>query len=618
MIDPDPRTAADTDEGPELEPCGDPIGRYTLIQELGAGGMGTVWLAEQHEPVRRQVALKVIKLGMDTAEVIARFEAERQALAMMNHDGIARVLDAGATERGSPYFVMEHVQGEPITAYCDRRAMTVAERLELFGRVCDAVQHAHQKGIIHRDLKPSNVLVSEAEEKANPKIIDFGLAKALDQPLTNSDVETRYGAVVGTPAYMSPEQIDPAILDIDTRTDIYALGVLLYELLVGAQPFQGLGEMLDSDGAPKMTRRLALLGSRASDAAAQRGAEAAMLAGQLRGDLEWIVAKAMDKERDRRYGSAAELRDDVQRHLCHEPVQARPPSRLYRVGKLVRRRRGPVAASAAVLVALLAGLAATTVMYLRAEERRIEAERDRDLANRINDFFNFDLLIAASKLDPGMSMVDLVAVLSENLEGYFPDRPLTEARYRGSLAIFYWFLGDLERSEQETRAGLALALDSPDCRRLTPEPQACELWASWGMRHLGQVLSARGKPNQGRPLQEQALADYRRHLGDENEGTLLVMGELALTMRRQSDAEAARRLEEERLEIAERTHGPEHEATTGAIWAHASALHQLGLESEADALVVRLCWLLERDAETLPASQRALRDEVDPAVCATG
>ena len=377
------RTVADvgTFVGPGVQASR--IDRYVLVRELGEGGMGTVWLAEQQEPVRREVALKVIKLGMDTREVIRRFEAERQALAMMNHEGIARVLDAGTTEQGSPYFVMEYVRGESITAYCDRRHLTVRDRLQLFARVCEAVQHAHQKGIIHRDLKPSNVLVADQDGRPAPKVIDFGLAKAMEQRLDDATQHTQLGAILGTPAYMSPEQVDPLSLDIDTRADIYSLGVVLYELLVGAAPFSterlraagmtGIPELIRFEEPPGLTRRLSGLGESAAEAAASRHAGVAELFTQLRGDLEWVVARAMDKDRERRYPSASELAEDIERHLNDEPVQARPSSAMYRLGKLVRRRRGAVLATAAVLVALVGGLAATTVMYVRAENARIAA-----------------------------------------------------------------------------------------------------------------------------------------------------------------------------------------------------------------------------------------------------
>lgn len=322
------------------EHAGDKVGRYKLLQQIGEGGCGIVYMAEQEAPVRRRVALKIIKLGMDTREVVARFEAERQALALMDHPNIARVFDGGATETGRPYFVMELVRGEPITQYCDARRLTTRERLELFIQVCQAVQHAHQKGIIHRDLKPSNVLVTELDGRATPKVIDFGVAKATEQRLTEKTLFTRFGQVVGTPAYMSPEQAGFGGLDIDTRSDVYSLGVLLYELLTGSPPFdakqlreagfEAILRTIREVEPPKPSTRLSTLSqeSRAT-VANRRQLEPAKLNGLLRGDLDWIVMKAMEKDRARRYETANGLGKDIERHLRNEPVVAAAPSKLY-------------------------------------------------------------------------------------------------------------------------------------------------------------------------------------------------------------------------------------------------------------------------------------------------
>ena len=287
------------------------IGPYRLMQRLGEGGMGEVWLAEQSFPVRRRVALKLIKAGMDTRQVIARFEAERQALAVMDHPAIATVFDGGATEDGHPYFVMEYVQGDPLTTYCDRECLTTRERLELFIQVCGGVQHAHQKGIIHRDLKPSNVLVTIQDNRPVPKIIDFGVAKATSQPLTDASVFTELGALIGTPEYMSPEQAEMSGVDIDTRTDVYALGVMLYELLTGALPFSrqtlreagldGLRRAIREKEPPRPSTRVTTLGAELPETARRRRTDPARLAGQLRGDLDWIAMKALEKDRTRRY-----------------------------------------------------------------------------------------------------------------------------------------------------------------------------------------------------------------------------------------------------------------------------------------------------------------------------
>ncbi len=368
--------------------AGDRIDRYRLLGKIGEGACGAVYLAAQEEPVRRRVALKVIKLGMDTKEVIARFEAERQALALMDHPNIARVLDAGTTSTGRPYFAMELVQGIAITDYCDHNRLSTGQRLQLFTQVCRAVQHAHQKGIIHRDLKPSNILVTLHDGEAVPKVIDFGIAKATQGRLTDRTVFTAFQQFIGTPAYMSPEQAELSNMDIDTRSDIYSLGVLLYELLTGRTPYDpdafkaGLDEVrrvIRQVDPPLPSTRLNNLaeGDRIS-AALCRSSAPSQLSGQLKGDLDWIVMKALEKDRSRRYETVNGLMGDLQRHLQNEPVLARPPSAAYRLQKLVRRYKGPAAAAAAVLLALVAGTALSTWRFLaerRARERAVMAEQ---------------------------------------------------------------------------------------------------------------------------------------------------------------------------------------------------------------------------------------------------
>ena len=363
------------------EQIGSRVGRYKLLQKIGEGGCGTVYLAAQEEPVQRQVALKVIKLGMDTKSVIARFEAERQALAMMDHPNIARVLDAGATKTGRPFFVMELVRGTRITKYCDDNNLDTVQRLGLFIQICHAIQHAHQKGIIHRDIKPSNILVTLHDGVAVPKVIDFGIAKATEGRLTDNTLFTACEQFVGTPAYMSPEQAEISGLDIDTRSDIYSLGVLLYELLTGRTPFDT--KMLMQSGLDAMRRTLreqepqlpstmitSLRRTELALAAVQRHAEPPELISELKGDLDWIVMKALEKDRNRRYETANGLAMDIQRYLNTEPVVARPPSRVYRLQKLVRRNRVVFAAGGAVALALLIGLGLSTWLFFREREAR--------------------------------------------------------------------------------------------------------------------------------------------------------------------------------------------------------------------------------------------------------
>jgi serine/threonine protein kinase len=363
---------------PPSEKPGDQIGHYKIREQIGEGGCGVVYVAEQIEPVRRRVALKVIKLGMDTRNVMARFEAERQALAMMDHPNIARVLDAGATETGRPYFVMELVRGIKITDYCDQNHLNIKQRIELFIQVCHAVQHAHQKGVVHRDIKPSNILVTLHDGVPVPKVIDFGIAKATEGRLTDLTVYTELHQFIGTPAYMSPEQAEMSGLDIDTRSDIYSLGVLLYELLTGRTPFDaqelvrsGLDQMRrtirEQEPLKPSTRLSTLIHADLTEVAKRHGAEPPRLVHLIRGDLDWIVMKALEKDRTRRFETANGLAADLQRFLGNEPVEARPPSSVYRLQKLVRRNKTIVAATAAVFTALVLGLGLS--LYLFAKER---------------------------------------------------------------------------------------------------------------------------------------------------------------------------------------------------------------------------------------------------------
>ena len=364
------------------EQPGTTIGPYKLLQQIGEGGMGVVYMAEQTEPVSRRVALKIIKPGMDTRQVIARFEAERQALAMMDHPNIAKVLEAGMTDTGRPYFVMELVKGIPVTQYCDQKQLTPRERLELFVPVCQAVQHAHQKGIIHRDIKPSNVLIAEYDDLPVPKIIDFGVAKATQQRLTEKTMFTEFGQVVGTVEYMSPEQAKLNQLDIDTRTDIYSLGVLLYELLTGETPFDGerlrsaafdeLLRIIREEDPPRPSLRLSTSESLPS-IAANRHTEPKKLSALVHGELDWIVMKALEKDRTRRYDTASKFAEDVQHNLKDEPVTACPPSAAYRLRKFARRNKSLISTMAAIATALVIGTGVATWQAIRAAHERDHA-----------------------------------------------------------------------------------------------------------------------------------------------------------------------------------------------------------------------------------------------------
>jgi len=421
-------------EVPAEQELGKQIGPYKLLQKIGEGGCGLVYMAEQEKPVRRRVALKVIKLGMDTKNVIARFAAERQALALMDHPNIASVLDAGATELGRPFFVMELVRGVKITEFCDQNHLDVRQRLEVFIHVCSAIQHAHQKGVIHRDIKPSNVLVTSHDGVPVPKVIDFGIAKATEGRLADNTLFTAYDQFIGTPAYMSPEQAEMSGLDVDTRSDIYSLGVLLYELLTGKTPFESkelLASGLDAlrhtlrEKEPQMPSTLltSLRQDESSTTAKCRRTDSRKLISVLQGDLDWIVMKALEKDRTRRYQTANGLALDIQRYLDNEPIFARPPSRLYRLQKLVRRNKIVFAAIGVTSAALIFGLGTSMWMMIKereARQRAVAAEqaefRLRQEAENREKITQAAFLISQEKMAEADRMVDKVSNLQPSLE----------------------------------------------------------------------------------------------------------------------------------------------------------------------------------------------------------
>jgi len=454
---------------PGEEPVGTRIGRYKLLQKIGEGGWGVVYMAEQEEPVRRRVALKIIKLGMETKSVIARFEAERQALAMMDHPNIAQVYDAGATDRGPPYFVMELVRGVRITAYCDQHRLGTRERLDLFIQVCHAIQHAHQKGIIHGDIKPSNIMVTLHDGIPVPKIIDFGISKATEARLTDRLLFTSYAQLIGTPAYMSPEQADMNGLDTDTRSDIYSLGVLLYELLTGTTPFDakqllesGLDEMRrtlrETEPARPSARLATLQGAELVKTARERQAEPHRLATLLHGDLDWIVMKALEKDRGRRYETSNGLALDIQRHLNNEPVMARPPSRLYRFQKLVRRNRVVFAAGGAVAAALVIGLGTSTWLFLKereahqravaAEQQQVRLRHEAEVREKISQAA---LLVSQERFEEADKLVMEISPNQPTLEGAAVLRSVAE-----------WHVLRLQWKQAADRMVLLLQVDQLD------------------------------------------------------------------------------------------------------------------------------------------------------------
>ena len=410
------------------EMLGGQIGPYKLLGILGEGGYGIVYLAEQQEPIRRRVALKIIKPGMDTKQVIARFEAERQALALFNHPNIAHVYEAGITKTGRPYFVMEHVKGMPVTEHCDQEKSGIEERLKLFLDICDAIQYAHQKGIIHRDIKPSNILVSIDSKGAVPKVIDFGVAKAISRPLTERTLYTEQGQLIGTPEYMSPEQAEMTTQDIDTRSDVYSLGVVLYELLTGVLPFDP--ETLRSAGIDRLRQiireeepktpstRLSHMGEKAVQIAAKRRTAVGTLANRLHKELEWIPMKAMRKDRVRRYRSVSELADDIQNYLNGNPLIAGPESAMYKARKFVRRHSGTVGATVAIVVLLIIGFIVSITLYVQAEQAgRIAAERAESL-RRSNYGKTVALAEAANRIGQKTRVDQLLALCPEDLRGW--------------------------------------------------------------------------------------------------------------------------------------------------------------------------------------------------------
>ncbi len=544
------------------------IGPYRILKTLGEGGMGTVYLAEQTEPIHRRVALKVIRPGVMTPEAVRRFDAERQALARMNHSHIAQAYEAGATEDGQPYFVMEYVPGLAITRYCDQERLTIGQRLDLFLAVCDGVHHLHQKGVIHRDVKPSNVLVAEDRGRPVPKIIDFGIAKALDQPLTDGTVFTGE-RLIGTPSYVSPEAIRASKggLDIDTRADVYALGVLLYELLTGELPFETRGgsflevaRRITEDEAPLASTRLAALADdRRSARAKARRLESAALSRRLQGDLDWIVRKAMEKERSRRYGSPAELAEDVRRHLRHEPVVASPPSAVYRLRKFVRRHRSGVASAALIMLALLGGITARTFEAsranreaARANEETARANREAEAAQRVSDFLVglFEVSDPDQASAGTMTAREILDLGAEKLMGReLQDQPLVQARLMDTIGSVYRKLGFYEPAAELLQQALEIRRDHLGDQHLA---------VATSLHNLGNIYAARAEYEQAGALYEHALKIREETLGADHDDVGKSLNNLGLIHKYLGRFEQAQELLRRSVEIRRNVLGPEH------------------------------------------------------------
>jgi serine/threonine protein kinase/tetratricopeptide (TPR) repeat protein len=636
------------------ENVGSVIGPYKLLQPIGQGGFGVVYMAEQEKPVRRVVALKIIKPGMDTGQVIARFESERQALALMDHPNIAKVLDAGATASGHPYFVMELVKGVPITEFCDKNHLAPEARLNLFGDVCHAIQHAHHKGIIHRDIKPSNVMVTLHDGVPFVKVIDFGVAKATVQKLTEKTLFTAYGQMIGTPEYMSPEQAEMSGLDIDTRSDVYSLGVLLYELLTGTTPLEagrlreaGFAKMLrliQDEETPRPSTRLSSLGDSATVVAGNRGLDVKRLVQLLAGDLDWVVMKALEKDRNRRYATPGNFAEDIDRYLRHEAILARPPSTGYRLRKLVRRNRGAVLTAAGVVGALVAGTAFSTwqaVRATRAERNALAAAEAEGKAKRdalvaadgerkaketallaakaekhakddavaretetkaVLDFVEEKVIAAARPkgelggLGPDVTLRRALEAAMPFVDKGFREQPLIEARLHLTLGRSFRLLGypKIALNQVEKARALFAKHRGPD----DPDTLQC-------MNELGGCLFGLGRFAEALKLREETLALRKARFGPDHRDTLISMINLASSYSDVGRHAEAFKLAGEVLSVRKAKLGPDHPDTLSSMRSLAVRYTDLGRHAEAAKLLLET--LARQQAKLGPDHPETLR-----------
>ena len=553
---------------PATEKPGDKIGHYSLVQQIGEGGYGVVFLAEQEEPVKRRVALKVIRPGMDSKQVLARFDAERQALALMDHPNIARVFDAGATDKGRPFFVMELVQGIKITDYCDSHNLSTQERLDLFVQICHAIQHAHQKGVIHRDIKPSNILVAMHDGVPVPKVIDFGVAKATEQRLTDKTIYTALEQMIGTPAYMSPEQAEKTGLDIDTRSDIYGLGVLLYELLTGKTPFdakellaKGIEEMrrtIREEEPRRPSTRLTTLGEGELTTTARcRQTDAPTLLNLVRGDLDWIVMKCLEKDRIRRYDTANGLASDVERHMDNEPVLARPPSKVYRFQKLVQRNQLACAAVAGIVCALLLGVVASVWQAVRATRAETLAKQRLAESEAISKFLT-EVFQSPEPERNGrtITVAETLSAAARKLETDLASQPARRAKLQATLGWTCHTLGLYPEAialEEKVR-DYYLAVAGPE----NPDTLGA-------MHRLASSYDLAGRHGEALKLEEQVLPLYRKVSGPEHPDTLWAMMALSAFYEEAGRIDEAMKLQEELVALSRKVNGAEHPQTLYAL-----------------------------------------------------
>ncbi len=596
------------------------FGHFRLLRLLGEGGMGTVWLADQLEPVKRRVAIKIIKQGMDTKSVVARFEAERQAMAMMDHSGIAKVFEAGATPEGRPYFAMEYTPGLPVTQFCDQNAFPIKDRLRLFIDICDAIQHAHTKGIIHRDIKPSNVLVHRGDDDTpHVKVIDFGVAKATSQPLTDKTLCTNVGQFIGTLEFMSPEQAELTESGIDTRTDVYAMGVLLYELLTGEVPFtskqlQGAGfdevrRIIREDEPTRPSTRLSTFDAKeVTRISKARNARIEELAAMLRRELEWIPLKALRKNRDERYDSPKHMADDVNRYLSGEPLEAGPVSRWYRTRKFVGRNKLAVGVTSVVALGVIIALGAIILLYGEAKFHLARAQLAGEFSSELLASMQY---VQAEGMDKELVTVVLDRTWERMSKDFYTQADEIELRNRIGMAFVNLRL--YEKAEPHFLGALAVARRSGEGARDTIERKLmlAMLYRKWArydqaaryaqdaldvsrrfqgedsdsaiaaIGHIGSILTMQKKFDEALPYYEQSIAGNRRNLGDDHHQTLYAIGNMATWLRQQGRLEEALPYEQERMDGLIRALGAKHEQSIESLYRMGVLLNRLERGEEA-------------------------------------